>query len=109
MALTISVVKRSVVGDLRCVVADVTFDSSYPDGGEAFGPSDVDPAQASGAAFHWCSVGMNDATDADNRIASYDYTNKKLRLFTAGATEAVDTSDQSAVKVRVMGLYGGQS
>lgn len=107
MALTVSIVKRNVVGAHREVIADITFDSDYPTGGESFTPADVDISASSSSAFHFVSVGPNDATIADNRLTSYDYTNKKLVLRTAGATEATNNSDQSAVVVRVLCRYGG--
>jgi len=105
MALTVTVVSRNVVGAQRCVVADVTFDSSYPTGGESFAPSDADPTASASATFTYLNVGMNDATIADNRLVSYDYTNEKLVLRTAGATESAGASDQSGVTIRVQGFY----
>lgn len=107
MALTVTIVKRNVVGAQREVIADVTFDNSYPTGGEAFTPNDVDKSAASTSSFWFLAPHMNDATIADNRIVDYDYTNKKLVLKTAGATEATNASDQSAVTIRVLGRYGG--
>ncbi len=41
MALTVSRVTRSTFGNKRIVIADVTFDSSYPTGGESLTASDV--------------------------------------------------------------------
>jgi len=35
MALTITIFKKTVFGDQRCVMGEVAFDSSYPTGGEA--------------------------------------------------------------------------
>lgn len=106
MALTISIIKRNVVGAQKEVIADVTFDSSYPTGGESFTPEDVDQKAGSAATFHYVGCGMNDATIADNRLVDYDYTNEKLVLKTAGATESANASDQSAVKIRVLARYG---
>jgi hypothetical protein len=106
MALTIAIVNRNVSGAQKQVIADVTFDNSYPTGGEAFAPSDVDPGESSSSAFHFVVIGMNDVTLADQREVDYDYTNKKLMVKTAITTEATNASDQSAVKVRVMGFYG---
>lgn len=109
MALTVAVVKRNVVGAQREVIADVTFDNSYPTGGEAFSPRDLDLSQPSTATFHFLDVGMNDATIADQRLVEYDYTNSKLVVRTAVNTEATNASDQSAVKVRVLARYGAAS
>jgi hypothetical protein len=109
MALTISVVKKNVVGAQREIIADVTFDNSYPTGGEAFDPTDLDPLAAETDVFHFVVVEMNEATIADMRHVFYDYTNEKLIVNTAINTEATNASDQSAVKVRVLGRYGSVS
>lgn len=109
MALTITRVKKNVVGAQRELVADITFDSSYPTGGEAFAPSDVDPTMPSSASFHFVSLESNDATAADHRFFSYDHTNKKLMIFTASGTEATNASNQAAVTVRALLRYGGVS
>lgn len=53
MALTITIFKKTVFGDQRCVMGEVAFDSSYPTGGEALDLADLtdnflaDPASAS--------------------------------------------------------------
>lgn len=107
MALTVTTIKRNVTGAFKQVIADVTFDSSYPTGGESFGPADVDPSAASGSAFWFLAAHNNDATLADQRECAYDYTNKKLVLRTAITTEATNASDQSNVTIRVLGVYGG--
>lgn len=83
MALTLSVVKQSVFGDQRIVIADVTFDNSYPTGGEvvdlaALGLIEVNFAQTSNKAGY---------------IVEYDYANKKLiaRLPAAAHTHTENT------------------
>ena len=106
MALTVTKVTKNVVGAQYEVIADVTFDSSYPTGGEAFIPNDVDKSRPTSDVFHFVAITGNDATIADNRIVTYDHTNKKLVVFTAINTEATNASDQSAVKVRVLTRYG---
>jgi hypothetical protein len=112
MALTVTVIKRNVVGAQKEVIADVTFDSSYPSGGEAFIPNDVDKSvpTAAGNVFHWVAITNNDATLADHRLVSYDHTNQKLFMITtlsSGANaEAANASNQSAVTVRVLCRYG---
>lgn len=109
MALTFSTVKRNVVGSQREWIGDVTFDSSYPTGGEAFAPSDIDPAAGANATFHHVNCEMNDATLADVRLVHYDHANKKLFMVTTlsvGANaEAANASNQAAVVVRVCARY----
>lgn len=111
MALTVAVIKRNVVGSQREVIADVTFDSSYPTGGEAFVPTDVDPSAGANAVFHWVGICNNDATVADQRLVSYDHTNKKLLMLVTLSSgvnaEAANLSNQAAVTIRVLARYGG--
>lgn len=106
MALTVTIVKRNVVGAQREVIADVTFDSSYPTGGESFTVADVDPGESSSSAFHVVLAEQNNATATVNRLATYDYANKKLLLLTALSTEAANASDQSTIILRVLARYG---
>lgn len=97
MALSFSITDQTVVGDQRRVVATVTFDSSYPTGGEAVTPSNfglqsirnVEPA----------------VPVAGSRLVAWDGTNSKLKVFTAIGTEAADTSDQSTIIAPVV-VYG---
>lgn len=57
MALTITITKKTVFGDQRCVMGEVAFDSSYPTGGEALDLVDLtdnflaDPTSASFGPF----------------------------------------------------------
>lgn len=105
MALTITKVVKHVVGVQKEWIGDVTFDSSYPTGGEAFAPSDVDPDAPASAVFDFVSIEVNDPTVADYRQVAYDHTNKKLMVFTAINTEATNASNQAAVNVRVLARY----
>lgn len=91
MALSIATSDvRTVVGNKRLVVADVTFDSSYPTGGEAIAASD----------FGLSSIDTVLPYPHASRICTYDDTNKKLLLHTALGTEASNASDQSTIAVR---------
>ena len=114
MALTVSVIKRNVVGAQKEVIADVTFDDSYPNTGgtvgEPFSPTDVDAGASSDDVFHFVCATVNDATTADYRLVGYDVASECLIVMTtlaAGANvQAANASDQSAVKVRVLCRYG---
>ena len=89
MALTISVVERTVFGNKRIVFADVDFDSSYPTGGESLQASDVGLK----------AIDFLQATPKSGYIFEYDYTNEKLKVFyptksqssSLAATVTVDT------------------
>lgn len=71
MALTISVTKQTVVGDLAYVSGTVDFDSSYPTGGESFAPADVG---LSVFDLVLCSP-------TSGVIFEMDYTNSNLQAF----------------------------
>lgn len=105
MALTLSVVKRNVQGASRSAIVDVTFDASYPTGGESFVVSDIDPSATSATAFTHVSSATN--TVPGTNTYWYDYTNKKLMAFviTTGV-QVADTTDLSASGCRVKVEYG---
>ena len=92
--------KRFVMGDRRVVFADVTFDSSYPTGGEAIVPADF------GLDTQIDHVVTNPTLDGKNQVA-YDHANKKLLVLFEDQTsgkhaEAASESDQSETVVRVL-------
>lgn len=103
MALTVSIVKRSGLTPTgRAVVADVTFDSGYPAGGEPytaamFGLNRIDFMQAQAA--------LGSSTTA--YLCMADHTNSKLMLFNSnGAAPAAlletATANQAATVARVV-------
>lgn len=106
MALTVTLNKVYSIGDRKEVLATITFDSSYPTGGESLTASDL------GLALELDYVSGGLARNGTNAVSTvYDYTNSKLMAFqsTTGAPnkliEVANTSDLSsyAVKVRVVG------
>lgn len=105
MALTIANVKKNVDGATREAILDITFDSSYPTGGESFVVSDVDPSQATGMAFDFVSASSRKVPASNNFY--YDYTNKTLMAFviTTGV-QVADTTDLSAAVCRVLVKWG---
>lgn len=94
MALTIDVIRRVRMPAGRAVVADITFDNSYPTGGEALAAADVGLSKIEYVRAEQKGVA--------NRICEYDYANSKLLLFTALGTQAANASDQSAIVVRAL-------
>lgn len=109
MALTIDKVRRGVDQfGKRTVEADVTFDSSYPTGGEA-----VDMTKLPGLVqvervelLFQPMPDKNGATSTNHHGQQVvpDLTSKtapKLLVYTSANTEASDTSDQSGVTQRV--------
>lgn len=78
MALTLDIIKRVALPAGRAIVADITFDSSYPTGGEALSASDL--------GFN-LSVEFVLAAPAGGLMFEYDHTNKKLKaLYPTGGS-----------------------
>ena len=103
MALSVALVKRSgIVPTGRCVIADVTFDSAYPAGGEPYTPAMFGLDRID---FIACEPATGSATTA--YVAKADHAAAKLMLFNSnGAAPAAlletATANQSATVVRVM-------
>ncbi len=81
MAASVSVKKRDKLGSGYNVVADVTFDSSYPTGGEAL------TAQQFGLSV----LNFVLPSPAGGYIFEFDHTNKKLKAFTPVKVQAAHT------------------
>lgn len=103
MALTIAVKSKQDVGNGEIVVADITFDTSYPTGGEPLTAKDlgfrvgselwdVQTSQEGVRAFEW------------EQDANLKHTGKFLAYEEDGGgvlAEVADTTNLSAVTVRV--------
>lgn len=107
MALTIANVNaqaEDVFGRHRVRLVTVTFDTSYPTGGESFTPADVGLSQFDVVLF------SPDSSPAYQ--FAYDYTNKKILVFgvqqdpDAAVTDPFDEEDAAAdlstVSIRVL-------
>jgi len=105
MAIAVSIVKRTGITPTgRTVLADVTFDSSYPAGGEPYTPAmfgldNIDFMQTEGA--------FGSSTTA--WLCRADHANKKLQLYGMAAAAGVgtaltenNTANQAATVVRVL-------
>lgn len=109
MALSIANVKKQLpsvaVGGLRGRLVEVTFDNSYPTGGESFTADNVGLAEI-------LYVGVSVKTAG--YVVVYDYANSKLKVFgvqqdadaavTDPLDEEDDTADLSALVVRLFVL-----
>lgn len=100
MALTFTKNYEGVVGDRRTWRGTVTFDSSYPTGGEAIAVSD----------FPGFQVEIEDVIVHSASAATYrpiwDETNSKLKVFVEDGTsgieaEVADTTDLSSLTVKL--------
>lgn len=96
MSLTVNVVERHDVGKGEIVIADVTFDSSYPTGGEALTPGTL--KMRCGTVVHV------QAQEAGGRQFAYDRSAQKLKALgkTLVLTKAgLQIGTGSKAKVRV--------
>jgi hypothetical protein len=77
MALTLSTVRQTVLGNVVTKYVDVTLDNSYPTGGESFTPSMV--------GFRSKDFLQVTISPAGGYIFEYDYTNRKILARMAAA------------------------
>lgn len=108
MALTVATTNRNAqavsLGNLRARLVTVTFDSSYPTGGEAFAPADVGLSE-----FAFVGVSID---GAPGYVVAFDYGTNKLMVFgveqdaDAAVTDPLDeenaTADLSTLVIRVL-------
>lgn len=104
MALTFTALANDprpahVVGDLRLVLRTVTFDSSYPTGGELITAADFG---LSTIVF----VGLNAETDVATKSVVWLPSTGALKIWVEDAisgiaAEAANASNQSAVSVQL--------
>jgi hypothetical protein len=93
---------KNVLGDLAAVFRTVTFDSSYPTGGEAITAADFGLQ-----TIVWVSV--NALSDVATKHVRWDPTAGTLMILIEDGTsgisaEAANASDQSAVDAQVLVL-----
>lgn len=98
MALTITQLEQQSFGSLRGATAIVTFDTSYPTGGEPIVPSDLGLGE-----FKGLSINQGE----DGYVVHWDRANDTLIVYeSAGAnaplTEVANLTDLSAVVVEVI-------
>jgi hypothetical protein len=106
MALTIASPSNArdttgVPGDMKYSIKTITFDSSYPTGGESIASTEVGLESIALVLL---------SPDHNGYVAQFDYTNSKISLWEAGADgaaldEFASTGDASAVIVRAI-FYG---
>jgi hypothetical protein len=96
MAVTISNLDFSVAGDKRRTIGTVTFDNSYPTGGEVITPQQV-------------GLGVILRMDLENpvsstpttRMSTFDHTNRAFLAFTsADGLQVAGGTDLSAFSAR---------
>lgn len=93
MALTVNVLHREMFGRFYTTLAEVTFDTSYPTGGEVINPQE----------FGFESFLFVHASTSGSYIPQFDYENNKLIIFDGNYdTEVLDETDLSTLKIRVL-------
>jgi hypothetical protein len=102
MALTISLVRGPrVVGDLLWAAADITFDSSYPTGGEPLTVADLSFDDLEPYAQMMQLI----CGARSGYSFSYDFANQKLKVFTVAAhthdlyLKNADVADSAGARV----------
>lgn len=85
------------VGNLRCEVVDVAFDSSYPTGGEA-----VTLTNIGNPLFGIATIKSSSASTVDNIVqASYDPSTGKCLLWLVAGAQLANAADCTDLVVRV--------
>jgi len=90
MALTFSSLNFSVAGNKRRTIGTVTFDTSYPTGGEA-----VTANQVGMGKIEQFLIAFPVSSTPAIRAADYDYTNDKLRVYGENFAEIANATDLS--------------
>ena len=96
MAVTLSSLDFSVVGDKRCTRGTVTFDNSYPTGGEA-----ITPQQVGLGTILRMDVENPVSSTPTTRMSTFDHTNTKFLVFTSSdGNQVANGTDLSAFSAR---------
>lgn len=96
MAVTVAdVTGRQSVGNYFEKLVDVTFDASYPTGGEALSAN----ALGFGTIL---SVNAETVQGSDVRSVAYDRTSGLLLAYAPGGAEVSDTTSLATVTVRLL-------
>jgi len=84
--------RRFVIGNRKCVLVDITGDTSYPTGGSSL----------TAAQLGLRSVEYADTPQATGGVTfTYDRANSKLMTFTGG-TQTTNATNQSSISARMM-------
>jgi hypothetical protein len=85
-------------GNFKIEVVDVTFDNSYPTGGEA-----VTLTQIGNPLFGIATVKSSSSSTVDNVVeAHYDPATNKVLLWLAAGAQAASTADCTDLVVQVV-------
>ena len=84
MALTTTVTKAGVVGDMKYRIATVLWDSSYATAGEAFTPADVGLS----TIFGCVTLGVSGTDKTAGVLVNFNSASSKLQAFGADGSLA---------------------
>ena len=98
MAVSISIGDKAVLGNKRVTFSTVTFDSSYPTGGEPLTAADLG---LSTVEYAVCNVNTVGGTQNVANVW-YDKANSKIKVYDETPGEASNTSDLSTLLVDVI-------
>jgi len=103
MAITLTRLKEgyNIEGKFQSQIVDVTFDSSYPTGGEPVAAKDIGLSIIHGAR----QIGAKNATSA-GYVVQWDYDDKKLIVMRSAGFTPAGTNGTSAVSGNVT-VVGG--
>lgn len=102
MALTITPKRCYVTGDRRTVVAEVTFDSSYPTGGESLTAADL------GLELGMDQIEIGGASSTGH-VFQYDWATSKLKAFRPNAHTHSENAAATYTQSVNTGSAGGQT
>ena len=90
-----------VPGNVKYVIKDITFDDSYPTGGEGLSATQLGLEEVYIVLI---------SQKSDGYVVQYDYSNEKLEIYEAGADGAAldelgNTADASGIAIRLI-AYG---
>lgn len=110
MALTLTKISGAsfTISNKKLRVYDVTFDSSYPTGGESLTAADVGLKKIEQLIVHGPATATRGGTTGV--LATYDYTNSKLQAFWGNAgtasvlPEVTDTTDIATQICRITAI-----
>lgn len=88
MALSTSVTETGIMGNKRTVLGTITFDSSYPTGGESFDKADIGLVKMEWIAFN---------QGEDGRVFHWDAANSKILVYESGTASAALDEEDAAV------------
>ena len=100
MAVTVTIKHATVFGNKRIVVADITFDSSYPTSGE--------PLTATNLGL--TNIELMLAAPDGGYVFEYDHTNHLLKAFWGSATasavlaEVTNATSMSSIVSRIFAI-----